>query len=298
MSREKEAKEGEAVPNAVIWNSLKAMPADRDFEVYHHRDVVWTNFTFHNHPFMEVYFFISGSVRIMVEDLLYNIQPWDMLIFPANAMHKNIPLGNNENYERAYFYVSESFLRSVSEPECNLFDLFSHAVKNRQFHFRLTEEVGRALLEKMDGIIAWADDPSATGHMINRCQMTILLASVCQAIQNSSADPSAAVTAKAAQVLHYINQHFTEPISLDTLAGHFYLSKYYLLREFKEYTGTTVHQYMIRKRIVYAQLLLQRGTSPMQAANACGFADYAGFFRAFKRLTGISPQEYAKNQPI
>ena len=283
---------------AVSWNPLSAMPAGRDFELYHMFHEIWNNFAFHSHPFYEIYFFISGSVQIMVEDRLYEIQPWDMLVFPPGVMHKNTPVDNNVNYERAYFYATENFLRSVSEPECDLAEIFSHAAKNKQHHFHLGEILGRTVLEKMDGIIGKADDASAIGQLINRCQMTILLASVCEIIQNFTADSSAAVSAKSAQILHYLDQRFTQPISLDTLAGQFYISKYHLLREFKEYTGTTVHQYLIGKRVVYAQLLLQHGTTPMQAATACGFADYAGFFRAFKRLTGVSPQEYARTRTM
>ena len=270
------------------------MPAGRDFEAYHQHDALWNNFTFHNHAYLEVYFFISGSVHIMVEDRLYHIQPWDMLIFPPGAMHKNIPLGSNENYERAYFYATESFLRSVSDPDCDFCDIINYAAKNKLNHFHLTEELGRSLLQKIDGIIGVSGDPSALSRVINRCQMTILLASVCEIIQNFNADTAAAVNTRTSQILHYINHHFTEPISLDDLAAHFYISKYHLLREFKEYTGTTVHQYLISKRVVYAQLLLQHGASPMQAAQDCGFTDYAGFFRAFRRLASASPQEYAK----
>ena len=280
---------------ASCWNSNVPMPVGREYEAYHPFDALWNNFTFHSHAYMEIFFFISGSIQIIVEDRRYNIQPWDMLIFPPGIMHKNTPLGNNANYERAYFYASESFLRSISGPECNLYEMFHHAARNKLHHFHLTEEIGKDILQKIDGIIALADDASPTRQMINRCQMMILLASVCQLIQDFSADTSSVTTARTAQILHYLNQHFTEALTLDDLAAHFYISKYHLLREFKEYTGTTVHQYLMEKRIVYAQLLLQQGTSPVQAAQACGFTDYAGFFRAFKRAALISPQEYAKN---
>ena len=281
---------------ADTWNSLNPMPAGREFEVYHPFDALWNNFTFHSHAFMEIFFFITGSIQIMVEDRLYNIQPWDMLIFPPGTMHKNLPLGNNVNYERAYFYASESFLRSISGPECNLYEMYQQAAKNKLHHFHLTEEIGKDILKRIDGIIALADDGNPVSQMINRCQMMILMASVGQLIQDFSADPTSITTARTSQILHYINQHFTEDLSLDELANHFYISKYHLLREFKEYTSTTIHQYLMKKRIVYAQLLLQQGTSPMQAAQACGFTDYAGFFRAFKRSALISPQEYAKTQ--
>ena len=277
------------------WDYDFPMPANREFEAYHLRDEEWNHFVFHSHAFWEIYFFVRGSVKIMAEDQLFDIQPWDMMIFPPGTMHKNIPVGRNCDYERAYFYVSDSFLRSVSRPEYNIADIMGKAMKNKRYHFHLTEEAGRDILRKIDEVIRNGSDLEVISQLINRCQMIIVVATVCGLIDNSTADHSAVAETKAAQILHYINLHFTESLSLDDLAGHFYISKYHLLREFKEYTGTTVHQYLIRKRIVYAQLLLQQGTGPMQAAQACGFADYAGFFRAFKRMTGSSPQEYAQS---
>ena len=281
---------------AAAWDSLHPMPPGRDFEAYRHFNRVWNNFLFHSHPFFEFFFFINGSISIMAEEKRFQIQPWDMFIFPPGVMHRNTPVGENINYERAYFYVTENFVRSVSEPECSLADILHYAVKNKQYHFHLGEEAGKEMMRKLDGVIGMADRPGATAQLINRCQMTILLASVCEILRDSNADPSSATEAKAAQVLRYINLHFADPISLDTLAGQFYLSKYHLLREFKDYTGTTIHQYLIQKRIVYAQLLLQQGAMPMQAANACGFSDYPCFFRTFKRLTGLSPKQYAGTQ--
>ena len=71
-----------------------------------------------------------------------------------------------------------------------------------------------------------------------------------------------------------------------------YVSKYHMLHAFKEKTGTTVHQYLLLKRIGYAQLLMQRGMSAADAAVESGFEDYSVFFRAFKSRTGYSPKDY------
>lgn len=281
---------------AKIWDVLTQMPADQDFQAYHTVDEVWNNFIMHSHPYIEVYFFISGSIEIMVEDHLYQIQPWDMLIFPAGVMHKNMPVGNNLNYERAFIYATDNLLCSASRPECNLYEIFHTAAKNGQHHFRAGEEAVRNIVEKIDGVIALADDPSPSAQLINYCQMVIVLTLVSDIIRVPASNGFAAPDFKVSQILNYLNGHFTEEISLNDLANRFYTSKFHLLREFKEYTGTTIHQYLMEKRLVYAQLLLQSGTAPMEAAAACGFTDYAGFYRAFKRSTLVSPQEYQKNQ--
>ncbi len=49
-------------------------------------------------------------------------------------------------------------------------------------------------------------------------------------------------------VLHYINEHYSESLTLDQLAEQFFISKYHLLRKFDAQVGTTVHRYILQKR--------------------------------------------------
>ena len=90
-------------------------------------------------------------------------------------------------------------------------------------------------------------------------------------------------------LLRYIDEHFTEPITLDTLSARFYVSKSQLNQTFRQMTGTTVIDYIIRKRIAYAQQLLLNGVSAAQAGAAAGFGDYTSFYRAYKKHFGCSP---------
>ena len=276
------------------WDWLNSMPVGRPFEVYHLRHETWKNSVMHSHAYWEFYLFIQGSVEIVAMDRLYRVEPWDLMLFPAGVMHKNSPLGENANYERAYAYATEGFIQSVSDPACNLTDLLNQAAEKRLVHFHLTPEAGGELLGQMRGVIELAGDDTPVGTLIRRSRMTIFLATVCGIIQHAAAGVTASVMTKPAQYLRYIDQHFTEQLSLDDLAGRFYISKYHLLREFRDFTGTTIHQYLIRKRIVHAQLLLQRGMSAAEVVSACGFSDYTGFYRAFKKLSGVSPHQYAK----
>ena len=93
-------------------------------------------------------------------------------------------------------------------------------------------------------------------------------------------------------IISYINEHITESLSLDMLAEQFLVSKYYLLHTFKEYTNLSVYQYIISKRISHAQNLMPEGMPPGNAAQASGFNDYAGFYRAFVKQVGVTPQAF------
>ena len=93
-------------------------------------------------------------------------------------------------------------------------------------------------------------------------------------------------------VLHYINEHYSESLTLDQLAEQFFISKYHLLRKFDAQVGTTVHSYILQKRLMNAKQLLAGGVPPNEVCQYCGFGDYANFYRAFKAEYNQTPRQY------
>ena len=100
------------------------------------------------------------------------------------------------------------------------------------------------------------------------------------------------------KVLAYIEAHGQEPLSLDELAGQFYVSKYYLSHEFSRETGVSVYRYIMMKRLLSAKRLLSEGMPAGEVCYRCGFRDYAGFYRAFKAEYGISPKVFAASENL
>ena len=96
-------------------------------------------------------------------------------------------------------------------------------------------------------------------------------------------------------VLHYINDHYSESLTLDQLAEQFYISKYHLLRKFDAQVGTTVHRYILQKRLLNAKQLLAGGVPPNEVCQYCGFGDYANFYRAFKAEYNQTPRQYIQS---
>lgn len=95
------------------------------------------------------------------------------------------------------------------------------------------------------------------------------------------------------QVLSYIGKHYTEDISLDTLATLFYVSKYHLSHQFSQQVGTSIYRYILFRRLMHASELLEGGFSPGETYQQCGFGDYANFYRAFKAAYGVSPRAFS-----
>ena len=96
-------------------------------------------------------------------------------------------------------------------------------------------------------------------------------------------------------MIGYINENLADSLSLDNLAGRFYISKFYLSRRFKQFTGLTIYQYIMKKRLITARNMLRAGTPVTVSCLQCGFNDYSNFLKAFKREFGENPSFYSKN---
>lgn len=98
--------------------------------------------------------------------------------------------------------------------------------------------------------------------------------------------------------LAYINEHFSEPISLEQLARASNLSLYYFTRVFSARTGFTPHQYLIATRLNSAKYLLQTSKIPVkEIAFSCGFNSESSFCSTFRKWENMTPGEFRVRSP-
>lgn len=95
-------------------------------------------------------------------------------------------------------------------------------------------------------------------------------------------------------VLQYIRAHLVEPLTLEQIAEHVGISKYYLCRLFHKYTGTTIISVIQTMRCAEAKRLIEDGMPIGTAAMACGFDNLSYFTRTFKRIMGCIPSSLRK----
>jgi AraC-like DNA-binding protein len=96
------------------------------------------------------------------------------------------------------------------------------------------------------------------------------------------------------QAIDYISENFANNIALDELSALCGLSKYHLLRIFKQVTGHTPIDYINKVRCKYATQRLLNGASVTETALASGFSDAHYFSNCFKKYIGCRPSEIRK----
>ena len=93
----------------------------------------------------------------------------------------------------------------------------------------------------------------------------------------------------------YIDSHYQEKITLDTLSEQFFINKYYLTRVFKEQFGVPVVSYLIQVRITHAKRLLRfTDHSIERIGQECGIGDANYFTKIFRKVEGVTPGGYRR----
>lgn len=103
---------------------------------------------------------------------------------------------------------------------------------------------------------------------------------------------SSPVIGRVGEILNYLDEHYTEKITLTSLSERFYISEYYLCRLFKEYTGRTLNEYISHLRVEKAKLLLSDRVSVSRAWKMAGFGSESSFNRIFRERVGCSAREW------
>jgi len=100
------------------------------------------------------------------------------------------------------------------------------------------------------------------------------------------------------RIREYIDNNIDQRISVELLAGLAKLSVCYFVRAFKQSTGITPHDYLIRQRVEKTKQLLSGTDMPLsEIALTVGFADQSHFARRFRQHVGMSPRHYRWSSP-
>lgn len=280
------------MPISSIYLDRQEMPAGHEYELYHKTVPVPSTVQFHYHDFYEFFLFITGDIRLIVENRTYQLAPHTLVVIPPGNMHLATSASRDILYERIILYTTRDCLRDLSSSAFSL-PAWTESLNQRdRFLFSLDDATFAACLHiTQESIQSTGEDSPAARH-INRCRISALLGMLAQCTLKDHTQPAVLPMTRVGKVIDYINQHLAEHLTLDELAERFFISKYYMLHEFKQYTCTSVYSYIQSKRIINAKALMQSGASPGEACRMSGFGDYASFYKTFKHYMSVSPMEY------
>ena len=93
----------------------------------------------------------------------------------------------------------------------------------------------------------------------------------------------------------FLDEHYKEKLSLESVASHFFIDKHYLARLFKEQYGVTLVTYLQQVRITHAKRMLRFTDKSIEEIGLeCGIGELNYFSRVFKKLEGVSPSEFRR----
>ena len=265
------------------------------FEIYYYREIYFKPLDFHNHDFSEVYFFLDGSVTYYIEVQVYDLEPGHLLVIPPGRMHRPVIFDSSAVYERMVLWINVDYIHALENHTELLTQKLNLFNGTNGYLIHLKEESFSFLLGIFNRLIPLAKNKSPLALFQQKSFISALLGEICEKQKEHQSSPDLQKKpALVPDVIRYINKHFTEPLKLDDICSEFFVSKYHLIRKFKEYTNTTVYHYILSKRIVLARHLIRQGVAVTSVAEQCGFSDYSNFYKAFTAKLGMTPAQFKK----
>lgn len=238
----------------------------------------------HSHDgIYEILYMEEGDASFWVEGTVYNMSPGDIVIARSDEMHL-MRHHSKTFYKRLVINVNSYFFEAN---ECkNYLAVFENRPvgTGNYFSAESIKESGLSdSLERLKNYIILDEKPLIKGA----------LTEVLYAL-NKIPEKEVADSGIVRDIVLYINNNITQPLSLDALAEQFYISKYYLCRQFKKRMGIGVGKYITHKRILAVKEFYSLGKNLTDACIAAGFGDYSSFYVAYKKIYGTSPKNILK----
>lgn len=249
------------------------------------------------HPEYEIFYHIHGPITFEIEGESYHLHPGDFLLLPPGTEHRAVgePQPEDAPYESILMKIKPTFLDELIPPYegiRKLADCFSK--RETGYLLRPSRNQCRNSLDLLRRILMLQNsDADYYGRSTSMSSILVLfLINLYYLDAESRVSQPIPGRNLVESVQAYIDQNYASSLNLDRLAELFFVSKYHLLHEFSRSTGTSVHHYIIQRRLRAVCSLLEQNVPPSEAYQLCGFKDYTSFYRSFRNAFGQSPREY------
>ena len=232
----------------------------------------------HWHEHIEMLYF-HGEGTFICDRVEYTVQAGDLAVFNSNDVHA-VSLRDGFSYD--CLIVDSTFLAQ------NDID-----VAALRFEPLVRDAMAGELFTNIAGEVALRESGSADrfGPAAAKAAILALMVYLCRGWSRPD-DGSRPHGDSVKRAIGYIKSRMSEPLTVDEIADHVKVSKYYFCREFHKETGYTVVKFINNLRCREAEKLLRGGEHTVgEIARMCGFENLSYFTRTFKSVVGCTPSE-------
>lgn len=265
-----------------------------------HHDADW-NWQDVSSPFTRIYYVVEGEARLLLHNSWITLRPNHLYIITAYTLHSYACSGRFIHY---YLHVCEGFKNELDVMDQYHFPTEVRAEENDVMLFeRMCRQQPQTSLPSSDP--QTYDNATLFSSYVQRYQAMDLwekmelrgaMLMIFSRFMREAVKRVWTHDERMQKVLTHIHSHISDMIDVEELADVACVTKPYLIRLFKREFGTSPVQFINKKKTERAQLLLFTTEMPVkEVAYALGFSDHSYFIRLFRKLTGVTPQEYRRN---
>ncbi len=246
----------------------------------------------HLHLWFELYVLVSGTRELDIENEHYVLEENSLICIAPHYLHR---FGGN-SYTRYNINFSKDYLDDF---QLNVISICQHQ------KISMTKEEAAEVFQILDRLITIQNNNTNSfkevkARVFQSCFSYFLI--VLSQLKNF---PSAKYVSPnnysllTRQIISYLHENYSNPITLDSLAKKYNLSKRTLSGDFKKHTDMTIIDYLLNIRLNEAKRLLSLANKRKLShiAEQCGFSSEHYFNLIFKKKFNLSPREY-RNQTI
>lgn len=228
------------------------------------------------HLFHEIILFLGGDAELISETLHTKLSPQTLIVIPKETYHQVIINGKQNEYCRCVFQFYETDENSLLV-ENGIQELFiTESDKNITYLFSKMIQSTKKLNKKEANVIA----KSVLNLLLDEIKTK-------KSIEIDK-DLNDDLTKKT---IEYISKKLTENLNIENISQHLNVSPSTLMHTFKKNMNIPIHKYIIRKRLILAHTKISNGEPANAVALDCGFNDYSGFYKQYKKMFGIIPSK-------
>ena len=241
----------------------------------------------HSHSFFEILYIYSGSIQYLIGTERYRLQHGDMVLIPPGVSHRPMLAETGQQpYHRYVLWLSPEYVNSIAP-------CFPREDFRCPSILRTAGTRWSGIGERMKHGIREAERRRPGWQAMVYGNTMEVLALLYRAVRGRQDLRLQSETPELLdRILAYVEENLNRKITLEQVAGRFYVSVSTVSSVFRKEMGVSFHRCVTQRRLIAAKNLILADTPLEHVAENVGFTDYSAFYRAFKSEYGISPRHF------